>query len=397
MMRMTTALSLRRGDSGRRRVPAVLAALAVTAALSTALTEPAAAATPGPHDPFGSVASVAAIVDGLAFTGWAADPDALSSNDSIAVIVDGRKTSASARTSLANKSVSAKYKTGPTPGFTISTAVPSGAHTVCVVARTIGTGLDTVLKCVTTPLSTKLSSAQIAAHQPAGVIAHSWATATRFYIEGWASDPDDVNRPSIVVLYLDGRPAATLTTRTYAAPRPAKAGTSSAYYVSVPIAAGMHVGCVWAVNVGLGAGNTFQGCRSRDSRGPAGTARVAVPALNTKVLTEAKTHLGQRYVWGATGPRTFDCSGLVMYSYGKFGYRTPRVSEDQAVRARLIPASRAVPGDLVFYHDTEGDVYHVGIYVSPGRTVAAIDPQEGVRYQTIWDPSITTYGAFTHT
>jgi cell wall-associated NlpC family hydrolase len=56
-----------------------------------------------------------------------------------------------------------------------------------------------------------------------------------------------------------------------------------------------------------------------------------------------------------------------------------------------------VPGDLVFYHDTEGDVYHVGIYLSPGMTVAAIDTAEGVNYQKIWDPSSATYGSFTHT
>jgi cell wall-associated NlpC family hydrolase len=87
----------------------------------------------------------------------------------------------------------------------------------------------------------------------------------------------------------------------------------------------------------------------------------------------------------------------VMYSYGKFGFTTPRVSEDQATAARLIPPSRAVAGDLVFYHDSVGDVFHVGIYLSPGRTVAAIDEAEGVDYQTIWDPTSVTYGSFTHT
>jgi hypothetical protein len=47
-------------------------------------------------------------------------------------------------------------------------------------------------------------------------------------------------------------------------------------------------------------------------------------------------------------------------------------------------------------HDDVGDVYHVGIYLSPGRTVAAIDESSGVDYQKIWDPSIVTYGSFTH-
>ena len=68
---------------------------------------------------------------------------------------------------------------------------------------------------------------------------------------------------------------------------------------------------------------------------------------------------------------------------------------DQARAARLIPPSRAVPGDLVFYHDNYGSVYHVGIYVSPGVSYAAVDPANGVRVQTIWD-STATYGSFTH-
>jgi cell wall-associated NlpC family hydrolase len=88
---------------------------------------------------------------------------------------------------------------------------------------------------------------------------------------------------------------------------------------------------------------------------------------------------------------------LVTFSYGRAGFVTPRISEDQAHAARLIPASRAVPGDLVFMHDEVGDVYHVSIYLSPGKTVAAIDESRGVDYQTIWDPSIVTYGSFTHT
>ena len=85
----------------------------------------------------------------------------------------------------------------------------------------------------------------------------------------------------------------------------------------------------------------------------------------------------------------------MVWSYGKYHYRTPRVSQDQVKAARLIPASRAVAGDLVFYHDSTGDVYHVGIYLAPGRSVAAIDTDEGVGYQRIGDPA-ATYGSFTH-
>jgi cell wall-associated NlpC family hydrolase len=215
-------------------------------------------------------------------------------------------------------------------------------------------------------------------------------------VAGYATDPDWVTRKLVVVLYVNGVSAKTAYSVTYPAPRPAGAGGLSKFDITVPVTAGAHLGCVWVVNIGIGNGNTSLGCRSGDTRGAASTAALTTPALNTKVVAEAKTHLGQPYVWGAAGPRSFDCSGLVKYSYGKFGYTTPRISEDQFLAARLIPASRALPGDLVFYHDGVGDVYHVGIYLSPGKTVAAVDESVGVAYQTIWDPSSATYGSFTH-
>jgi cell wall-associated NlpC family hydrolase len=100
-------------------------------------------------------------------------------------------------------------------------------------------------------------------------------------------------------------------------------------------------------------------------------------------------------VWGAAGPKAFDCSGLVLYSYRVAGLTTPRVAADQFTAARLIPAARAKPGDLVFYHDTVGYVYHVGIYLGNGMTDAAGDPANGVRHQAVTDP-MATYGSFTH-
>jgi cell wall-associated NlpC family hydrolase len=274
--------------------------------------------------------------------------------------------------------------------------VPAGAHTVCVVARnTAGAGTEAALKCFPTPLGTKLSTAQLAAHNPIGAVTYAGVSSRSMHVQGWTSDPDWIPSPLVAVLYVDGHSAATVTTKRYPLPRPAAAGPLSRFDITVPVSSGSHLGCVWVVNVGLGK-NSFLGCRALDTRGRAATGAVPHPALNAKVAAEAKRHIGQRYVWGATGPKTFDCSGLVWYSYRKNGFTPMRISEDQFTQARLIPASRAVPGDLVFYHDTEGDVYHVGIYLSPGKTVAAIDESEGVNYQMIWDPSSTTYGSFTH-
>jgi cell wall-associated NlpC family hydrolase len=160
------------------------------------------------------------------------------------------------------------------------------------------------------------------------------------------------------------------------------------------VATGAHLACVWAVNVGLGS-NVLLGCRAIDTRGGPGAGAVSVPAVNRAVVAEANRHLGQPYVWGAAGPRAFDCSGLVLYSYRLAGVTTPRIAADQFSAARLIPAARAVPGDLVFYHDSVGAVYHVGIHIGNGMTDAAVDPANGVRHQAVYDPT-ATYGSFTH-
>lgn len=392
-------MRLRRTTASRL---ALLTGGALTVALGAVPAAPAAANPAGPHDPIGAVSSIKTApggVSALAVTGWAADPDALTTNATVFAVVDGVRRVATAVTSIANATVTTKYHTGPTPGFTMTVPVDAtAAHTVCIVAGNQGSGLSTLLKCVPTPLGTTLTSAQRAKHNPVGAIQHVGVSRTAFRMAGWSSDPDYVARHATVVLYVDGESVATVITHTYpTTPRPAGAGAGSAFDITVPVSTGMHIGCIWVVNVGMGTNNTLLGCRARDTRGAAGTGTITVPKLNTQVVTEAKRHIGQPYVWGATGPTSFDCSGLVMYSYGRFAYVTPRVSEAQALAARLIPASRAVPGDLVFYHDSIGDVFHVGIYLSPGKSVAAIDESQGVDYQTIWDPSSVTYGSFTHT
>ena len=381
----------------RRRSSALIAVAALTLAGAGALTlaGPAAAkpsttpsATPSAryttrHDPFGKVTGVKFVAAGLQVTGWAADPDARTANAGVLGILDGHTHAGAATTSLPNAAVTKKYKLGATPGFTLTIPVPAGRHTACVAVRNVGSGLRVLLKCIAMPRGRTLSSAQVAARSPKGTYTGITATSTSLRVRGTAYDPDYSTRRTAVTLYVDNSSAATVLT-----------GYDSAFDVTVPVSRGTHVGCLWALNIGWGH-NTFLGCKSIDTRGH-GTGTVTQPTLNKKVLSEAKKHIVQRYVWGATGPKKFDCSGLVMYSYHKFGYSTPRVSEAQFLAARLIPQSRAVPGDLVFYSDTQGDIYHVGIYSGPNMSVAAIDTQEGVNYQRIYPSGLTFFGSFTH-
>jgi hypothetical protein len=377
---------------------AVLALVAPAALLAALVaTPPSAHANPAlPHDPIGTLAHVTAVKGGqLRAQGWAADPDT-QANIAVYALLDGRKIS-TVLTSVARPKVTKHHDTGPTPGYDFTVAAPtSGVHTLCTAAHNIGIGITRVLGCVVTPLGTRLTSAQIAAHSPTGVVSTAHASATTLHVTGWAHEPDFRTGRLVAVLYVDGAPAETLDTGLASSDqRAAGAGKRGAFDFSVPVDAGAHLGCVWVVNTGFGD-NSLLGCKAADTRGKAGTGTVTTPKLNKAAVKEAKKHLGQQYVWGAEGPRKFDCSGLVMYSYGKAGYATPRIAQDQFAAARVIPASRAVPGDLVFYHDSTGAVYHVGIYLKPGVTIAAIDEQEGVAHQTIWDPTTATYGSFTH-
>ena len=74
---------------------------------------------------------------------------------------------------------------------------------------------------------------------------------------------------------------------------------------------------------------------------PAGTAG--------KVIAYAEAQLGKPYLWGATGPDAFDCSGLAMMAYRAAGITIPRTSQQQWAAGTRIPASVARPGDLVFF------------------------------------------------
>jgi len=88
----------------------------------------------------------------------------------------------------------------------------------------------------------------------------------------------------------------------------------------------------------------------------------------------AKSLLGIRYVWGATGPYTYDCSGFTQKIYRDAGINIPRVSRDQARVGQYISFSDLRRGDMVFF-DTKkkrtGIVSHVGIYLGGGNFIHA--------------------------
>ena len=91
--------------------------------------------------------------------------------------------------------------------------------------------------------------------------------------------------------------------------------------------------------------------------------------------------------YGASGPRGFDCSGLVQYSYRRAHLRLPRTSDAQARAVRRIDRSKLRVGDLMFYVNN-GDVYHVAMFAGRAggriRVLHAPRPGERVRIEPTW-------------
>ena len=91
--------------------------------------------------------------------------------------------------------------------------------------------------------------------------------------------------------------------------------------------------------------------------------------------------VGKPYVWGATGPESFDCSGLVRYVYkNALGKEIPRVSYDQSNLGQAVDKKDLQVGDLIFF-DTmkKGRVSHVGMYIGNNEFIHASNPKNGVK------------------
>lgn len=104
----------------------------------------------------------------------------------------------------------------------------------------------------------------------------------------------------------------------------------------------------------------------------------APSASAAAAIAAARTRLGMPYVWGATGPTTFDCSGLMLWSYAQAGVRLPRTSRAQYAGLPHVPLDQLSPGDLIFYAtdvSNANTIHHVGMYVGQGLSLYA--PQTG--------------------
>jgi cell wall-associated NlpC family hydrolase len=122
-----------------------------------------------------------------------------------------------------------------------------------------------------------------------------------------------------------------------------------------------------------------------------GGADTPPDAVAAKVLAAAERQVGDRYVYGATGPDSWDCSGLTSTLWSAFGgvKDIPRRSRDQQAWAWPIAAKDARPGDLVFFGDP---VSHVGFYLGGGRVLDASASKKQVVKRQIWTSDVVRYG-----
>ncbi|MFD6172107.1 C40 family peptidase [Streptomyces coeruleorubidus] len=116
---------------------------------------------------------------------------------------------------------------------------------------------------------------------------------------------------------------------------------------------------------------------ARDSLTAPGSVTAQAPnARAAAAVSYAYQKLGSPYVWGATGPNAFDCSGLVQAAYRSAGVSLPRTTYSQIDAGRRVSRSELLPGDLVFFY---AGISHVGIYVGNGRMIHAPSPSAPVR------------------
>ncbi|MEV6140711.1 C40 family peptidase, partial [Nocardia sp. NPDC051990] len=92
-----------------------------------------------------------------------------------------------------------------------------------------------------------------------------------------------------------------------------------------------------------------------------------------KAIQVALSKRGVPYVWGATGPNSFDCSGLMQYAAAQAGVKIPRVSQDQYQQLPKVNPADIRAGDLIFpdAQFNNGNPGHVMMYIGNGQCVEA--------------------------
>ncbi|UUU24464.1 C40 family peptidase [Streptomyces sp. DSM 40750] len=118
---------------------------------------------------------------------------------------------------------------------------------------------------------------------------------------------------------------------------------------------------------------------STETSAPAEDSTYASKAA--KAIAFARAQIGKPYVWGATGPGSYDCSGLTQAAWKAAGVDLPRTTYDQVNAGTTVALANAKPGDLIFFYDNIG---HVGLYIGNGMMIHAPKPGAYVREESVF-------------
>jgi cell wall-associated NlpC family hydrolase len=119
----------------------------------------------------------------------------------------------------------------------------------------------------------------------------------------------------------------------------------------------------------------------------AGESAAAPTSAAAAAIAEARTRLGDPYVWGAQGPASFDCSGLTQWAYARAGIALPRVAAAQWHSGPQIALADLSPGDLLFWATDPSNpatIHHVALYIGGGEMIAAPHTGEDVQVQRVY-------------
>lgn len=126
-----------------------------------------------------------------------------------------------------------------------------------------------------------------------------------------------------------------------------------------------------------------------NTRTPVPTTAPPVPAPQrdpgAEIVQIASRFIGAPYRFGGSGPREFDCSGLVFFVHQQLGIDVPRTAAEQAAAASPVDAFALAPGDLVFFTESGSPITHVGIYAGHGQFVHAPKTGRPVGYGSLFD------------
>ncbi|MEW2303548.1 NlpC/P60 family protein [Streptomyces sp. NPDC006655] len=131
------------------------------------------------------------------------------------------------------------------------------------------------------------------------------------------------------------------------------------------------------------AASSSAGSSSSATSSPASSSSsdAAYATKAAKAIAFARAQIGKPYVWGATGPGSYDCSGLSQAAWKAAGVSLPRTTYDQVTSGTTVSLADAQPGDLVFFYD---DISHVGVYTGNGMMIHAPKPGAYVREESIY-------------